>query len=319
MPQVSVVMPVYNGEKYLAEAIESILSQTLSGLELIVVDDCSTDGSAAIVRDYANRDERIRLLQHDHNQGSASARNSGIAASRGELIAAMDCDDISLPRRLEKQANFLQSHPNIGLVGTYLQTANADMTGCQNHEYPLQHAFILLEWILGGGTTFAGAAFMARRDILMSVGGYEESRKIVDDYELFSRLYLKTRFANLPDALYLYRQHDQQSSASAMRRQQREIEAIAIRKRWLKHVGVDASAATLERFDRLRWGYKFGWPEWWLLRRDVKRLIRGMVAAQVLAGSDIPVVEAEMSKRLESAKPRRWQQLMHWRRHRLGF
>ncbi|MCE2470633.1 MAG: glycosyltransferase family 2 protein [Anaerolineae bacterium] len=314
MPLVSVVMPVYNGGKYLGEAIESILSQTLSDLELVIVDDCSTDGSAAIAREYTNRDERVRLIQHDRNQGEASTRNSGIAASRGEFIAAMDCDDVSLPRRLEKQVGFLQSHPNIGLVGTFLQTASADLTGRQSHEYPLQHAFIVLYWILSGGTTCAGPAFMARRDILMSVGGYEESRRIVDDKELFSRLYGKTRFANLPDALYLHRQHDGQISTTLP--QEQKIESFAIRLRWLKRIGVDASGATLERFDRQRWGSKFGWLEWWLLRRDFKRLINGMVAAKILVESDMPLVEAEMSGRLESAKPRRWQQFIHWRRHR---
>ena len=316
MSLVSVVMPVYNGEKYLAEAIDSILAQTLGDLELVVVDDCSTDGSAAIVRDYANRDERVRLIQHDHNQGAASTRNSGIAASRGEFIAAMDCDDVSLPRRLEKQVGFLQSHPDIGLVGTFIQTASADLTERQELEVPQQHAFIVLYWIFSGGMTCAGAAYMARRDILMSVGGYEKSRRIIDDTELFSRLFWKTRFANLPDALYLYRQHDQQSSAFPGRRQQRVIKALAIRRRWLKRVGVDASAATLERFGRFRWSQRFGWREWWLLRRDVNRLFNGLVEAQVLAGSDIPIVKAAMNKRLESAKPRRWQQFIHWRRHR---
>ena len=317
MPLVSVVMPVYNGGKYLGEAIESILAQSFTDFELIVVDDGSTDDSAAIARDFANRDERIRFLKHDCNQGSASARNTGIAASNGDFIAAMDCDDVSIPKRLQKQVGFLQTHPDIGVVGGFLQTASADLTRRQNHEYPQQHADIVLQWILGGRTTFAGALSMTRRDIMKSVGGYEKSRKVSDDMELFSRLYFKTRFANLPETLHVYRQHEEQMSATRHREQQ--IEKNAIRLRLLKRIGVDASAATLDRFERLHWSKKFGWLEWWLLRRDVKRLIRGMVAANVLAGSDIPIVEAEMSRRLESAKPRRWQQLMHWRRRRLGF
>ncbi len=317
-PLVSVIIPVFNGEPYLAEAIESILTQTLSNLELVIVDDCSTDSSAAIVRDYAGRDERVRLVQHDRNQGSASARNSGIAASRGEFIAAMDCDDISLPQRLEKQVGFLRSHPDIGVLGSFLQTASADMTRRQHHEYPQQHAFIVLYWILGGRTTMQGGVYMARRDVLLSVGGYEESRQLVDDKELYSRLFLQTRFANLPEALYLYRQHDQQSSASATRRQQREIEDIAIRRRWLKRLCGQASRATLERFERLHYSAKFGWREWWLLRRDLRRLLKGMVEARVLVGSDILIVEAEIRKRLESATPRWWQMFLHWRRHHFG-
>ena len=318
-PLVSVVMPVYNGETYLAEAIESILTQTLSDLELIVVDDCSTDGSAAIVRDYASRDERVRLVQHDHNQGSASARNSGIAVSRGEFIAAMDSDDISLPHRLEKQAAFLQSHTDFGLVGSFVQTASADLSERQSHTYPQLHAFIALYWILGGRTTMQGGVYLARREALLSVGGYEDSRQFVDDKELYARLFFKTKFANLPEALYLYRSHEKQSSASTWRRQQREIEDIAIRLRWLKRVTGNASRVTLERFERLHWSEKFGWREWWLLRRDVKRLLKGMAATQALAGTDIAIAEAEMRKRLESATPRWWQIFVHWRRHRLGF
>ena len=316
MPKVSVIMSVYNGEKYLAEAIESVLSQTLSSLELLVVDDCSTDGSAAIVREYANRDERIRLLQHDRNQGSASARNSGIAASRGEFIAEMDCDDISLPQRLEKQVEYLQSHPNIGVVGANLQLASSDMIEFQAYEFPQQHAFIVLYWIFGD-TTIAGPAFTARRDILMSVGGYEESLKVTYDKDLFSRLYWKTRFANLPDVLYLYRQHEEQQSAT--QNEEQKIVSRAIRQRWLNQLWGEAPRATLDRLNRLLYFGRFGWWEWWLLRRDVKRLINSLVEAKILAPSDLPMVEAEMSRRLESAKPRRWQQLMHWRRHRLGF
>ena len=316
-PLVSVVMPVYNGERYLSEAIESILTQTLSDLELVVVDDCSTDGSAAIVRDHASRDERVQLLQHERNRGSATARNSGIAISRGEFIAAMDCDDVSLPQRLEKQAAFLQANPDIGLVGSFVQTASADLSERQSHTYPQRHAFIVLQWILGGRTTMQGGVYMARRAILQSVGGYEDSRQFVDDKELYARLFFKTKYANLPDALYLYRSHDQQKSAR--RRQQQKSESFAIRQRWLQRVSGNASRASLERFERLHWSEKFGGLEWWLLRRDVRRLLDGMVKTGVLAGPDIAIAEAEMRKRLESATPRWWQIFIHWRRHRLGF
>ena len=314
-PLVSVIMPVYNGERYLAEAIESILTQTLSDLELIVVDDCSMDGSAAIARDYAGRDERVRMIQHDRNRGSASARNSGVAASRGQFIAAMDSDDISLPQRLEKQVAFLQSHPDVGVVAAALQVASADLSDRHFHPYPQQHAFIVLYWILGGRMTMPGAVYMARRAVLLSVGGYEESRQFADDRELYSRLLLKTRFANLPEALYLYRSHEKQSSASAWRREQRENEDTALRQRWLERVAGLASRATLVRFERLQRGQKFGWRDLWLLRRDIKRLLAGMVEAQVLDRRDLEIAEAEMRKRLAKATPRWWQMSVHWRRH----
>ena len=118
MPLVSVIMPVYNGEKYLAEAIDSILVQTFTDFELLIVDDGSQDNSAEIIRSYVKRDSRIRFFQQEQNEGSANARNRGIANAKGEFIAAMDCDDVSLPERLQKQVDFLESHPEIGALGT---------------------------------------------------------------------------------------------------------------------------------------------------------------------------------------------------------
>ena len=313
-PLVSVILPVYNGETYLAEAIESILTQSHSDLELIVIDDCSTDASAAIVSDYASRDERVRLVRHDHNQGMPSARNSGIAASRGEFIATMDCDDISLPQRLEKQVAFLQANPDIGVVGISVQNASADLSERQIHTYPQQHVFMVLYWILGG-TTLQGGVIMARRTAFLAIDGYNDSVRLAEDTELLSRLCLETRLANLPEAPYLYRHHGQQVSASAERRERRRQENNTVRLRWLKRVSGQASAAALERFDRFYWRQRFGWREWWLLRRDIRRLLKGMEQAGVLDGRDLKIAEAEIEQRLEKATPRWWQIFTHWRRH----
>ena len=294
-PLVSVILPVFNGETYLAEAIESILTQTLSDLELIVIDDCSVDGTAAIIRDYANRDERVRLVRHDHNQGMPSARNSGIAVSRGEFIATMDCDDVSLPQRLEKQAAFLEANPDIGVVGIFVQNVAEDLSVRQIQSFPQQHAFMVMYWILGG-TTLYGGVYMARRSALLAVGGYNESYKLAEDTELFSRLCLETRVANLPEALYLYRHHDQQVSASAKRRKLRAQENNTIRLRWLQRVSGKTTATALERFDRFYWSQRFSWREWWLLRYDIQRLLKGMERAGVLAGRDLEFAPATLEK-----------------------
>jgi len=163
-----------------------------------------------------------------------------------------------------------------------------------------------------------GGVYLARRETMLAVGGYENSRQFADDKELYARLFFRTKCANLPEALYMYRSHEEQSSASAWRRQNREAEDVAIRLRWLKRVTGSASRATLERFERLHWSEKFGWREWWLLRRDVGRLLKGMVAAGVLAGRDIAIAEAEMRKRLATATPRWWQMFIHWRRRRFA-
>ena len=315
MPVVSVVMPVYNGEKYLAEAIASILNQTFADFEFIIVDDCSQDGSAEIIRAFAKCDERIRLIQHERNLGEAAARNSGIAASSGELIAAMDCDDISLPERLEKQARFLQSHPDIGVVGTFLYTVSADKTGRQSHAYPQQHAFIVLESALGS-TPVAGAATMARRNALHSVGGYDSAQHFACDKELFSRLFCATRFANLPTALYVYRMHHGQMTQMSDEKQ--KTVAADVRRRWLDRLWGEAPPASIDRLNKLRVGTKLGWRQRRLLRQDIERLLKALVANKALIASDLPLLEPELNRRLESMTPRRWQMFLHWRRHRFG-
>ena len=108
-PLVSVVMPVYNGEKWLGEAIESILAQTFADFELLIVDDGSRDNSAKIIRVYEQRDPRIRFFQLERNSGTAFARNYCIKAANGTFVTYLDCDDISLPERLRKQVDFLES------------------------------------------------------------------------------------------------------------------------------------------------------------------------------------------------------------------
>jgi len=308
-------MPVYNGEKYLAEAIESILTQTFADFEFVIVDDGSQDGSAAIIRDYAKRDERIRVIRHERNQGVTTARNSGIAASRGEFIAAMDHDDISLPQRLEKQVDFLQSHPDIGVVGTFLQSVSQEMSRLHLHEKPQQHALIVLRYSLGA-TPIAGPTIMVRRKTMLSVGGYEESIKVADDRDLFSRLFWQARFANLPEELYLHRRYDQQTSFKLL--EERKREGFATRQRWLNRLWGEAPPASIDRLERLRDGTKMGWRERRLLRRDVERLIDAMVAAKMLVASDMPMIEAELNRRLESTTPRLWQMFLHWRRHHFG-
>ncbi|MCY3864790.1 MAG: glycosyltransferase family 2 protein, partial [Chloroflexi bacterium] len=118
MPLVSVVMPVYNREIFVAEAIESILEQTFSDFEFVIVDDGSQDRSPEIIRQYERRDDRIRFLAFKQNKGKAAAKNFGIEAAQGQYIAGMDSDDVSLPQRLEKQVEFLRANPDIGVVGT---------------------------------------------------------------------------------------------------------------------------------------------------------------------------------------------------------
>ena len=120
-PTVSVVMPVYNAEKYLSEAVESILAQTLSDFELIILNDGSSNSSHVILSEYEAKDARIVYKNFRQNRGLPSMLNDGIKIARGEYIVRMDQDDISLPERLEKQVNYMQIHPEVGICGSWVE------------------------------------------------------------------------------------------------------------------------------------------------------------------------------------------------------
>ncbi len=317
---VSVIMPVFNGEKYLAEAIESILSQTFTDFELIIVDDGSQDGSADIIRDYAQEDGRIRLLQHHENQGRADARNTGIADSHGSLIAMMDCDDISLPERLEKQVAFLENNPEIGGLGTQGMFIGTDSEYLQDIHKPVQHADIV--WQHFFHNAFLQASIMLRREFLCAVGGYEPGRRFVDDQMLITSLLhnANIRFANLPEKLYGYRQHEQAKFLSPKANQHligitREIKKRSLERLW----GTTASDETFDRIVRLRRFNSFTWRERRATKRDLQRLIAAMRSANWIDAHDESVLIDKMNQRLEKFSPRIWQQFCHWRRHRLGF
>ena len=243
MPSVSVIMPVYNGGQFLAEAIESILAQTFTDFELIIVDDGSQDASAEIIRSYEIADNRVRLVQHKQNQGQGAALNSGIQASTGMYVTQMDSDDISLPERLRKQVQFLQCHPDIGGVGTRRQVCNQDLsTLMYRTNLPEQHALIALNWFIG--SIIVGATLMLRREFLSEAGGYESGRSLSADLDLESRLLQETsiRLAGLPDYLYIYRRHDgvaQKGPNTAVFEEKRELRQRALN--WLWNEAPEAS------------------------------------------------------------------------------
>ena len=317
MPQVSVVMPVYNGQRYLAEAIESILTQSCADFELIIVDDGSGDNSAAIIRAYAERDERIRFFQHERNRGRADAMNTGIAAAESQYITRMDCDDVSLPERLEKQVAFLESNPGIGALGACGKFMNRDLATLR-HDFivPTQHALIALQHFLGYG--FIGATVLYRRDCLIAVGGYEPGRRYVDDLELMSRLLDQTpiRLANLPDILYLYRRHDQLKFRDP--NSGPHIEGKKLKRRDLQRLGFAEPEATMGRLPDLRRDRRLSWAARRAGKQDLKRLIDGLIERSWVEPGDRATLEAEMNDILEHTSPRLWQMFCHWRRHHFG-
>ena len=197
-------MAVYNGAEFLGEAIESILNQTLSDFELIIVNDGSSDDTPVLLAGYAARDARIQKYCFQANRGLAVALNYGIRHASGEYIARMDADDISLPQRLEKQVAFMEANPEVGICGAWVELIG-DVER-QVWEYPAHHAGIVAKML------FSNA--LAHPSVMICSGAlkqlnlqYDERIRYAQDYELWSRAISWMRLANIPQILVQHRRH----------------------------------------------------------------------------------------------------------------
>jgi glycosyltransferase involved in cell wall biosynthesis len=197
-------MPVHNTRRFVEAAIKSVLSQTFADLELIIVDDGSNDGSTLILVNLAKIEKRIRLITR-HNLGLIATRNELLHAAVGEFIAWMDSDDISLPTRLCLQLKAFEEDPLLSCVGTAVQCIDTAGNYLNIERYSLEHAEITLDQYKGGALRFATT--MMRRSVAQGVGGFREPLRIGEDFDFLLRLGEIGKLGNLPDVLYLYRQH----------------------------------------------------------------------------------------------------------------
>ncbi len=245
-PEVSVVMPVYNGERYLQESIESILKQTFTDFEFIIINDGSTDRSGEIIKSY--HDQRIRLIENESNLGLTISLNKGLSSASGEYIARMDADDISLPERFAKQVDFLKTHPDIGVLGSGVQFIDHHGTPSSILQYPSEHG--LLQWYLYFLNPIIHSTVMMRRKIVETVGGYNPERTDphAEDYELWDGLSNVTRLWNLNEVLLYYRLHQHSYSNvyfSAHRENDKRITQMMIERTLQKEIKPDISAECL--------------------------------------------------------------------------
>ncbi len=201
-PKVSVVMPVYNGERYLQLAIDSILNQTFTDFELIIVDDASKDRTWSVLMENAQRDARIVLVRNVKNAGEAGARNRGLQEVHGEYVAVQDCDDISFPQRLALQVAFLDEHPKVGAIGTAAQRIDASGRATSLWAVPSSHEMIRAELIFT--SPLPHTTMMARQALLKQLKGYDE-QIFTTDYDLWWRLSCISRLETLPQPVAQYR------------------------------------------------------------------------------------------------------------------
>lgn len=204
-PIISVLMPVYNAEKYVAEAVESILNQTLGDLEFLIVDDGSSDGSLAILKRYAEIDQRICLVSRP-NTGYIPALNEMLELAKGKYLARIDHDDVALPERFAKQFEYLEQHPECVVIGSRLLLIDSDGDPMREFVDLLVHQQIDNQHLEGNVHIFHPAVMM-RREAFEQVGGYHDDHPCAEDLDLFLRLAECGQVANLPEVLTKYRQH----------------------------------------------------------------------------------------------------------------
>ncbi len=203
-PEISVIMSVYNGELYLAEAIESILHQTFKNFELIIIDDGSIDNSREIISSFC--DKRIKVIENERNIGLAASLNKGASIAGGKYLARMDADDISLPDRFQKQKIFLDQHPDVGVLGTNAQRID-EQGNIIKYLYKIYDTTSVIKWSFLFGNPMLHPTILMRKDCFLQVGGYSSDVLYSQDYNLWVKMMEITNFRNLSEILLLYRVH----------------------------------------------------------------------------------------------------------------
>ena len=202
-PVISVLMPVYNTESFIAESIESILNQSFTDFELIICNDASTDSSKEIIEQY--KDPRVRYFENEKNLGIVATRNKLFSLARGEFLAIMDADDISLPKRLEKQLKFLQKNPEYGVCGTWAKKIDNQSKTLGYIQMPVHNDDIKVNLLFQ--SSFVQSTVCLRKSALNDLQ-YDPNFIVAEDYDFWERLSHKTKMYNLPKYLALYRWHE---------------------------------------------------------------------------------------------------------------
>ena len=203
-PKVSVIMSVYNGAKYLDQAIDSILNQTFSFFEFLIIDDLSTDSSLSMISAFAAKDSRIKIIKNNENIGLTKSLNKAIREAKGEYLARIDADDLSYPDRLTEQVAFLDNNKSFALVGSWAEIIDDQNAVLRTVEYPVESNS--LKKVLIKYNPFFHSSIMIRKSVLDDVGLYNETYKFAQDYELYFRIAKKYNIANIPAVLIKYRE-----------------------------------------------------------------------------------------------------------------
>jgi len=238
-PLVSIVIPLDNGEKYLAECLDSVFAQTYPNWELVIINDGSSDGTENVILRY--QDKRIKYLPNHTNKGIIFSLNRGLQESNGVYIARLDADDVALPSRIEKQVEFLTKNPEYVMCGTYFQTIDSSGRFLKKVEFPANNrdaqSFLLLH------NCFCHSSIMMRTNIAKELR-YDENFQICEDYDLWVRISRIGKIINLPEFTTLYRVHE--NNISTRKSEIMFMHVNEINKRILDGLGIEYSKTELD-------------------------------------------------------------------------
>jgi glycosyltransferase involved in cell wall biosynthesis len=221
-PQVSFLLPAYNGGRYLPETLRSLSAQTFRDFEIVAVNDGSKDNTASVLDVASRREPRLRVI-HQENRGQAAAMNRGLSECRAPLIALIDADDVCLPERLQRQVGFMAEHPEVTALGSAVRFIDSRGWPIAIERNPLDHDGIEQLLLSGIGGAIIAPSAMLRRDAVVRVGGFAERFSMVQDLDIYLRLGEVGRLANLPDVLVCYRKH---LEAANFARRERMVELV---------------------------------------------------------------------------------------------
>jgi glycosyltransferase involved in cell wall biosynthesis len=199
----TVLLPVYNAGRPLAAAIKSILAQDDQEFEFLIIDDCSTDKSARVIREFAARDRRIRAIYHSENRGLASTLNEGLELAGSKLVVRMDQDDEALSHRIATQVRFMHDNPGVAAAGSFVYHMGSKPAFDRLVELPVNHDDIVNA--LHFENCIYHPSVILRREAVLRSGGYRSAFKNAEDYDLWLRLAREHRIANIPQPLLRYR------------------------------------------------------------------------------------------------------------------
>ncbi len=251
-PRISVLLPAYNAERYLREAVESILAQTYADFELLLLNDGSTDGTEQVA--LSLHDPRIRYIANEHNIGLANTLNKGMAMAQGEFIARMDADDISLPTRFAVQVDYMDAHPEVMLCSCAIQ-----QFGAADHLMVGRNNFEQVKVDMLFSSAIGHASSMWRREAFAEHGlQFEQAEFPAEDYGLWTRAVFEGTLVNIPDVLYRYRIYPEQVTATDKRSYAR---CLQIRRGYMLRICPHIDTMLLDSFLRL-FADDYTYPEW---------------------------------------------------------